>query len=248
MNSPTIAKLNEFKPENLYAVTYRDSRFAAAGNSQAFSIKELGMLKIKRVKRNYCKCGCGGLASSGRWFINHHHGRVESIETKQKRIKSLKENWAKDEKRKQNVRDRNKYQWTLPNYRAEQIERLSKLHKGKAVPEEARMKMSISALGPNNPNWRGGIACGPYCPIFYDKEFREMIDERDGNECLNPLCWHTTDHCPLEFHHINYNKKDCHPSNVLKICKSCNSRANFNKEFWQEHYKEIIRKRGLIAA
>lgn len=38
----------------------------------------------------------------------------------------------------------------------------------------------INSLGPNHPNWRGGISKDPYCEIWNIKEFKEMIKARDG--------------------------------------------------------------------
>ena len=39
-------------------------------------------------------------------------------------------------------------------------------------------------------------------------------------------------------HHINYIKKDCKPDNLITVCNSSNSKANFNKWLWQEIYKK----------
>ena len=95
--------------------------------------------------------------------------------------------------------------------------------------------------GPNHPHWRGGIQYDPYCPIFYDPEFKEMIFKRDGYECQNPDCWENCDHMPLIPHHINYNRMDCNPRNIITVCWSCNSRANHNRGFWQRHYEKIMK-------
>jgi len=46
-------------------------------------------------------------------------------------------------------------------------------------------------------------------------------------------------------HHINYDKKDCRPENIIKLCSSCNSLANFDREWWESFYKEIMRRRNL---
>ena len=92
--------------------------------------------------------------------------------------------------------------------------------------------------GDKNSNWKGGISVGEYCPLWIDKEFKDYIKERDGWVCQNPLCWGKIDRIML--HHINYNKKDCNLDNLITVCTSCNSRANFNREFWQEHYENIM--------
>jgi hypothetical protein len=93
--------------------------------------------------------------------------------------------------------------------------------------------------GERNPNWQGGIGCEPYAPIFVDKRFKAGIRERDNFECQNPDCRKNCD--TLTIHHIDYNKKNCKPINLITLCNSCNARANFNRDFWQAGYTEIIR-------
>jgi len=97
---------------------------------------------------------------------------------------------------------------------------------------------AISNCGAGNPNWKGGISCEPYCDVWLDKEFKENIKQRDGYKCMNPDCWKTTKN--LCIHHINYDKKDCRPENLVTVCVSCNSRANKNRDFWENKYKKIV--------
>lgn len=95
--------------------------------------------------------------------------------------------------------------------------------------------------GPNNPNWNGGITHEPYAPIWGDRRFKAGIKERDGYICQNPDCRGNSN--TLIIHHIDYDKKNCEPENLITLCVSCNARANFNREFWQAGYKEIIRQK-----
>lgn len=101
-----------------------------------------------------------------------------------------------------------------------------------------RNRHSLRMLGNGNPNWQGGKTLEEYCEVWKDEEFKKSILERDGYECKNPLCRGNSK--KLCGHHIDYNKKNCSPGNVITVCFSCNARANFNREFWQEHYKKII--------
>ena len=94
-------------------------------------------------------------------------------------------------------------------------------------------------LGPNNPNWRGGISAEPYCFIWDNKEFKEMILERDKHKCMNPLC-RIGNSLRLCKHHIDYNKKNCGLKNVIILCNSCNSRANSNRAEWKSFYQNIL--------
>lgn len=102
---------------------------------------------------------------------------------------------------------------------------------------------NISNSGPGNPRWLGGISFEPYCPIWKDKEYKKYIRDRDGNKCLNPDCWKKDDN--LHIHHIDYNKKNCSPYNLITVCRSCNARANTDREWHIAWYNALIYKRYL---
>jgi hypothetical protein len=93
--------------------------------------------------------------------------------------------------------------------------------------------------GEANPNWKGGITCEPYAPIWVDKRFKAGIRERDNYECQNPDC--RGEVSTLTCHHIDYDKRNCDPKNLITLCVSCNCRANYNRDFWEAGYREIIR-------
>jgi len=112
--------------------------------------------------------------------------------------------------------------------------------KGKSRPIHSQW-MKDNWSGDNHPNWKGGIACEPYCDAWTDQAFKQSIKDRDGNICINPDCWKTSN--KLTLHHINYIKKDCKPTNLITICQSCNSRANVNKRWHQSWYLAILYRR-----
>ena len=96
--------------------------------------------------------------------------------------------------------------------------------------------------GKNNPNWKGGISFDPYCQAWVDQEYKQSIKERDGNRCLNPLCNNEHDLC---LHHIDYDKKNCNPFNLITVCRSCNSKANKDREWHTSWYQAIIYNRYI---
>jgi hypothetical protein len=112
--------------------------------------------------------------------------------------------------------------------------KLSKLRSGKG-------NTMYGKSGPLSPNWKGGISCEPYCDAWADKEYKESIKERDNYVCQNPDCWHNSKR--LCIHHIDYNKKNCKPGNLITVCTSCNARANFDRDWHQSWYQSIINKR-----
>jgi hypothetical protein len=102
---------------------------------------------------------------------------------------------------------------------------------------EWREKISIASSGENNGNWRGGISKDPYC-FEFTKELKDFIKERDGYICQNIYCY--SDSSILVVHHINYDKKDCTPENLITLCNSCNGRANRRRRNKLRFYKRII--------
>lgn len=97
---------------------------------------------------------------------------------------------------------------------------------------------AISLMGEGSPRWKGGISCEPYCDAWADKEYKKSILERDNYQCQNPDCWQTSKR--LTIHHIDYNKKNCEPENLITLCRSCNSRANKDREWHTDYYNSIM--------
>jgi len=99
----------------------------------------------------------------------------------------------------------------------------------------------ISISGCKNVHWKGGISKEPYCQDW-TKDLKEFVKERDGYKCLNPHC-SSKNPDNLTVHHINYNKKSCDPENLITVCRSCNARANKDRNWHEAWYKAILTKR-----
>ncbi len=100
---------------------------------------------------------------------------------------------------------------------------------------------NIRNNGPGASNWQGGKSFEVYCQVWKDHEYKADIKARDGNRCLNPYCL-----CSdglLHIHHINYNKQDCHPKNLITVCRSCNSKANYDRKWHKAWYQAIMYRR-----
>ena len=107
---------------------------------------------------------------------------------------------------------------------------------------ENLIKISCRHQGILREEWTHFVSYEPYCQEF-TREYKEFIKERDNNECQNPNCnKEITINNHLCVHHIDYNKKNCKPENLLSLCNSCNSIANGNREYWQEFYTKIMEK------
>ena len=84
-------------------------------------------------------------------------------------------------------------------------------------------------------------ARGYYCGAWTDKEYKESIRIRDNHKCLNPCCKKKSKR--LHLHHIDYDKNNCTPQNLVTLCNSCHSQSNHNREWHKVWYQALLRKR-----
>jgi len=120
--------------------------------------------------------------------------------------------------------------------------------KTKKKLSKLRIKSQLSE-GDKNPNWRGGTENFPY-PFEFNKQLKESIRKRDNFTCQN--CVMTEEEhlivigIELHVHHIDYNKQNCKKDNLITLCNSCNSRANFNRNYWLNYYQEKLLQLGVL--
>lgn len=205
------------------------------------------LIEDKPFLIKFCKCGCGQIVSRNAWtgeyadYINHHfHIKYHSKETKQK-LRELNLGKKLTEKTRDAIRKAmiGKNTWMKGRKLSkETIKKGVEKRRGKPCSEETKRKLAMY-IGPLASQWKGGISCEPYCDAWADKEYKKSILERDGYRCQNPDCWKTAKR--LALHHIDYNKKNCTPWNMITLCTSCNTRANKNRKYWQKFYKEIMK-------
>jgi len=89
---------------------------------------------------------------------------------------------------------------------------------------------------------KNGLVDPLYCKEFSFKEFKIMIKQRDKFKCMNPDCnFKFNDR--LVIHHIDYNKKNCNLNNLITVCRSCNAKANYNRDWHKSWYQAIMFKR-----
>jgi hypothetical protein len=117
--------------------------------------------------------------------------------------------------------------------------KMSVAAQGHGVSPETREKLRKAATGPRNANWRGGLSRQPYSWAFNNR-LKEDIRQRDGKRCQ--LCGAPQ----LEFsrslcvHHIDYNKSNNDPVNLITLCPGCNVRANRNRNHWMALFQEMM--------
>ena len=96
---------------------------------------------------------------------------------------------------------------------------------------------AIRMTGEGSPFWRGGISFDSYCDAWADKEYKLDIKQRDSR-CQNPYC--KCNGGSLCLHHIDYDKQNCHPNNLILLCSSCHSYSNHNRDWHKSWYQTIM--------
>jgi len=41
-------------------------------------------------------------------------------------------------------------------------------------------------------------------------------------------------------HHIDYDKQNCNENNLITVCNSCNSKVNYNRDYWFVYFKYFL--------
>lgn len=109
--------------------------------------------------------------------------------------------------------------------------------------KESKLKTSLKVRKENHPLWQGGISYEPYSADF-DWQLKQSIKERDNYTCQECSLTEAESIAngtqALDVHHINYDKQDGSQGNLITLCKHCNGVANFDRSYWEKHFKEKI--------
>lgn len=90
-------------------------------------------------------------------------------------------------------------------------------------------------------NWKGGVFLG--YSFEWNREIKEKIRNRDNRKCQYPDCdIIDTDACKkLDVHHINGDKKNSNPSNLISLCHKHHMKVESNKpREWESYFYSII--------
>jgi len=149
-----------------------------------------------------------------------HLGKRPSRETRKKLSKSLKgRKFSYEHKKKLKIN--NSHYWLgKKNYK--QNEKL-----------KGRPSWNKGLTGEKSHSWRGGKSFEPYS-VDWTNSLRISIRERDKYTCQ--LCGEKQGDIVFLVHHIDYNKKNCNPSNLITLCRSCHTKTNFNRDYWFKYF------------
>lgn len=90
--------------------------------------------------------------------------------------------------------------------------------------------------------WYGNIQYyeSRYCEKF-NGEFKERVRAFRGYICFE--CGEPQNGKALHVHHVHYDKKMCcngSPQDVVPLCKSCHGHTQKNRDYWEDHFTELI--------
>jgi len=73
-------------------------------------------------------------------------------------------------------------------------------------------------------------------PIDWVDDLKESIKKRDKYICQ--ICEIHQDEVDKNFaiHHIDYNKFNLNPNNLITLCNSCHSKTNYNRSYWIRYF------------
>ena len=108
------------------------------------------------------------------------------------------------------------------------------------MSEETKRKIGLTnskkphLKGEDHPNWLGGKSFEPY-GLAFNKDLKNIIRTRD-KKCM--VCGKLGKE-KLSVHHIDYNKHNNNPNNLISLCRSCHIKTNYKRENWLEYFKNI---------
>lgn len=88
--------------------------------------------------------------------------------------------------------------------------------------------------------WKGGISFESYS-VDWTRTLKRSIRERDRYTCQ--LCGALQADEAFCVHHIDYEKKNCDPKNLITLCRKCHTKTNHNRKYWINYFKQYATKR-----
>lgn len=213
------------------------------------------------MRKNLCKCGCGNFAKLGNQYINGHNrgmeGKHHTKQTKKKmgRAMSGKNNpmygrtgennpsygkprlcmmGKNNPMKRPEVRAKNSESRRGKPHHSEETKRRMRGENNPMRRPEVRAKF----IGKNHPRWISGLK--RKYPIEFNNQLKQSIRERDNYICQ--LCGRTQEENgrKLDVHHIDYNKINIHPLNLITLCRSCNLVVEYDIDGWMLFFRRKI--------
>ena len=97
----------------------------------------------------------------------------------------------------------------------------------------------IDRHGSKAANWQGGKSFEPY-PLGWTNTFKEQIRYRDNYKCQLCGCPEIENGRKLSVHHIDYDKRNINPDNLISLCINCHMKTNAKTKRieWTNFFRE----------
>jgi len=166
----------------------------------------------------------------------HNFGKHPSEETR-RRLSESHKGYRMSASQKEKISNSNKGKKKSEETRRKIRENHSRYWLGKKQPKEMVEKRILK--GESHYNWQGGISFEPY-GLEFNKDLKEVIRNRDRRKCQ--ICEKTEleSNRKLDVHHIDYNKKNNDPKNLISLCQKCHIKTNFNRGYWFNYFSNKI--------
>lgn len=109
--------------------------------------------------------------------------------------------------------------------------------KGFRHSEESKRKIGDSQRGEKHHNWQGGITFEEY-GINWTETLKRSIRERDRYTCK--MCNQQQTNKTFSVHHIDYDKKNCDPKNLITLCNNCHVKTNHRRMYWINYFNNLL--------
>lgn len=116
--------------------------------------------------------------------------------------------------------------------------KLRQINLGKHYSETTRRKKSEAQKGEKGSNWQGGISFIIY-PQDWTDDLKESIRKRDNYTCQECGIHKDEINYKLHIHHIDYDKYNLNPINLISLCRNCHMKTNYNREKWLIYFKKL---------
>lgn len=153
-------------------------------------------------------------------------------EKHKKQFASIWKGRKRTDSQKQLLSEITKELWKNPEYRSKVLS-LNPGMTGRKHSEITKIKISKSERGDKCHSWKGGISFEPYS-LDWTKQLRESIRNRDNYLCK--ICGKSEETREISVHHIDYNKMNCDPGNLITLCMRCHSKTHHDRDYWKSFF------------
>jgi hypothetical protein len=135
-----------------------------------------------------------------------------------------------------NIKKNRKYVVNSKNYNilSEKIRFGKKRLAHRFIESEMIYCSTKCAIEKERPYYYKGIGDEVY-PLEFNDKLKDRIKKRDKDQCQ--LCgakW------GLVVHHIDYNKENSSPLNLITLCLSCHAKTNFKRKWWVNIFSKYV--------